>query len=84
MYKRQVEGQENPISECWNYGFYDVNPYWIKSNHVYSQDCFFMDKTFFDGLPADIQELAAKAADEASSWPWAPQRWRPWPWAACP
>ena len=63
-----VEGQENPISECWNYGFYDVNPYWIKSNHVYSQDCFFMDKTFFDGLPADIQELAAKAADEASSW----------------
>ena len=27
-----------------------------------------MDKTFFDGLPADIQELAAKAADEASSW----------------
>ena len=35
---------------------------------MYSQDCFFMDKTFFDGLPADIQELAAKAADEASSW----------------
>ena len=27
-----------------------------------------MDKTFFDGLPADIQEIAARAADEASSW----------------
>ena len=60
--------QPHPAGDCWNYGFYDVNPYWIKSNHVYSQDCFFMDKTFFDGLPADIQELAAKAADEASSW----------------
>lgn len=63
-----VDGQENPISECWNYGFYEVCPYWIKTNHVYSQDCFFMDLNFFNELPADIQEIAAKAAQEASDW----------------
>ena len=63
-----VDGQENPISECYNYGFYEVCPYWIKTNHVYSQDCFFMDLDFFNALPADIQEIAAKAASEASDW----------------
>jgi TRAP-type C4-dicarboxylate transport system substrate-binding protein len=63
-----VDGQENPISECFNYGFYEVCPYWIKTNHVYSQDCFFMDLKFFNDLPAEIQEVAAKAAAEASDW----------------
>lgn len=63
-----VDGQENPISECWNYGFQEVCPYWIKTNHVYSQDCFFMDLNFFNALPADIQEIALKAANEASAW----------------
>ncbi len=63
-----VDGQENPISECYNYGFYEVCPYWIKTNHVYSQDCFFMDLNFYNNLPAEIQEVAAKAADEASDW----------------
>lgn len=63
-----VDGQENPISECWNYGFQEVCPYWIKTNHVYSQDCFFMDLDFFNALPADIQEIAVRAAQEASDW----------------
>lgn len=63
-----VDGQENPISECWNYGFYEVCPYWIKTNHVYSQDCFFMDLNFFNELPAEAQEIATRAAEEASEW----------------
>ncbi|SFP03783.1 tripartite ATP-independent transporter solute receptor, DctP family [Oscillibacter sp. PC13] len=63
-----VDGQENPISECWNYGFYEVCPYWIKTNHVYSQDCFFMDLNFFNELPAEAQEIAERAAKEASEW----------------
>jgi tripartite ATP-independent transporter DctP family solute receptor len=63
-----VDGQENPISECWNYGFAEVCPYWIKTNHVYSQDCFFMNLDYFNSLSPEAQEIAVKAAAEASAW----------------
>lgn len=63
-----VEGQENPISECYNYGFYDVCKYFIKTNHVYSQDVFIMDRATFEALPADIQGSIQTAAQEASDY----------------
>lgn len=63
-----VEGQENPISECYNYGFYDVCPYFIKTNHVYSQDVFIMDRDTYNALPEDIQTIISDAAGVASEY----------------
>jgi len=63
-----VEGQENPIIESTNLGFYDVCPYFINTNHVYSQDVFFMDRNKFDGLPEDIQSILIAAAEKASNY----------------
>ncbi len=63
-----VEGQENPISECYNYGFYDVCPYFIKTNHVYSQDVFMMDRNTYNELPENVQTMIADAAVVASEY----------------
>ena len=62
-----VDGQENPIAESYNYGFYDICPYVIKTNHVYSQCTFIFNKTKFDALPEEVQgwvEEAVKAAED--------------------
>lgn len=63
-----VEGQENPITECVSNGFYDVCPYFIKTNHVYSVDTFIMDRTYFQSLPEDVQAMVEEAANYASDW----------------
>ncbi len=63
-----VEGQENPITECVSNGFYDVCPYFIKTNHVYSLDTFVMDRTYFQSLPEDVQAMVVEAANYASDW----------------
>ena len=63
-----VEGQENPITECVSNGFYDVCPYFIKTNHVYSYDMFVMDRSYFSGLPEDVQGWVEEASVYASDW----------------
>ena len=63
-----VEGQENPITECVSNGFYDVCPYFIKTNHVYSYDMFIMDRSYFQGLPEDVQAWVEEASSYASDW----------------
>ena len=63
-----VEAQENPLTIASSAAFYEVCPYLIETKHVYSTDLFIFDKTFFSGLPADMQEIikdsARVAADE--------------------
>lgn len=61
-----IEAQENPVSLSYNYGFYDVCDYIIKTNHVCGADIFMMDKTFFDALDADVQAVIKEAAEEVS------------------
>lgn len=63
-----VDGQENPIIECYNYALYDLCPYFIKTNHVYSQDVFIMDRGKFEGLPKDVQEMVTEASEYASDY----------------
>ena len=63
-----MEGQENPITECVSNGFYDVCPYFIKTNHVYSYDMFIMDRSYFQGLPEDVQAWVEEASSYASDW----------------
>ena len=63
-----VEGQENPIQECVSNGFYDVCPYFIKTNHVYSYDMFVMDRAYFESLPEDVQAMVEEASTYASDW----------------
>ena len=62
-----VEGQENPIADSWNFGVYDVCPYVIKTNHVYSQCTFIFDRDKYEGFSEEVKgwiDEAVKAAED--------------------
>mgnify|MGYP000872133263 CR=1 FL=1 len=63
-----VDGQENPLLETYNYAFYDVCKYIIRTDHVYSQSIFMMDRNYYDSLPAEIQDYVKEAAQAASDY----------------
>ena len=66
LQQKTVEGQENPISDSYNYAFQEVCNYWIKTNHVYSANVFIMDRNYYNSLPEDIQAAVIEASDYAS------------------
>lgn len=63
-----VEGQENSLLDSYNFAFYDVCKYVIKTKHVYSQHVFIMDRGKYEALPADIQQIVNDAAWVASDY----------------
>ena len=63
-----VEAQENPCIMSYNYGFYDVCDYLVKTNHVYSATTFMIDDDLYSSYDADIQEAIFKAAEESGQW----------------
>lgn len=63
-----VEGQENPIIDSYNLGLYDVCDYLIRTNHVYSQCTFIMDRAYYESLPAEVQGWIAEAAEAAAEY----------------
>lgn len=63
-----VEGQENSYIDSANHSFYEVCPYVLETNHVYSTSCFVMDKTFYSSLSEDLQQVLADAAQTASEY----------------
>ncbi len=65
LQQKTVDGQENPVVDSVNYAFDEVCKYWIKTNHVYGCNVVIMDKTYFESLPADIQQAVQEAADFA-------------------
>lgn len=63
-----VDGQENSLLDSYNFALYDVCDYVIKTNHVYSQHVFIMDRNKYDALPEDIQKIVNDAAWVASEY----------------
>ncbi len=61
-----VEAQENPVILSYNFGFYDVCKYVIKTNHVCGADIFMMSKKFFDSLDPKYQKVIKETADEVA------------------
>jgi len=59
-----VTGQENAPSLTYASRFYEVQKYYSITNHTYSIMPILMNKDFFEGLPADLQEIIKKGADE--------------------
>ena len=60
-----VDGEENPLVSIVNMKFYEVQDYCVISNHAYLGYAFLFSKSYWDKLPADLQEIINKAADEA-------------------
>jgi tripartite ATP-independent transporter DctP family solute receptor len=61
-----IEAQENPVIMSYNYGFYDVCKYVIKTNHVCGADIFMMDKSFFNTIDPKYQTIIKDSAVECA------------------
>lgn len=59
-----VTGQENAPSLVYASRFYEVQKYYSITNHTFSIMAILMNKEFFGTLPADLQQIIQKGADE--------------------
>lgn len=60
-----VDGQENPLSLIHSMKFHEVNPYITLTGHIYDPEVFIVNKTFFESLSEEDQELIERAAKES-------------------
>ncbi|MEX0386721.1 TRAP transporter substrate-binding protein [Spiribacter onubensis] len=60
-----IDGQENPIFWIESGGLYEVSPNLIFTGHGWFTTASMANKDFFDGLPADEQQLIVDASDHA-------------------
>ncbi|WP_035267659.1 TRAP transporter substrate-binding protein [Desulfitibacter alkalitolerans] len=60
-----IDGQECATVSFQNAKFYEPNPYWTLTGHVYTNFLWKANKKFMDGLSAADRELVERAAREA-------------------
>lgn len=60
-----LEGQENPWSQCYDKGLYDVQKYITNSNHVLYVGCMYMGTVTWDALSPVEQQIIWDAAAES-------------------
>lgn len=60
-----IDGQHNPPANIWSGKFYEVQKYLSVTNHMTGPDPLMMNKAWYDGLPADLQEIIDEVAVEA-------------------
>ena len=64
LQQKTVDGQENPTALIFNNKLYEVQKYMTISEHVWTSCPMCISADFFNGLPADYQELIREAAAE--------------------
>ncbi len=62
MQQGVVDGEENPLSVIVPNKFYEVQKYITISEHFYQAAPFIINKTLFDGLSAETQQIIRDAA----------------------
>jgi len=63
-----VSGQENPYSNIESQNMHTVQSHITQSNHGYIGYVLVVNNQFFDGLPADLQQIVQESADEATTY----------------
>lgn len=63
-----VDGQENPFLSIHDMKFYEVQKYMTISNHAYLSYFMATSTSWFDALPADLQEVVRQASLDASEY----------------
>ena len=61
-----VDGQENPLMTIVTMKFYEVQKYVALSNHAWLGYLFMVNKSFFESLPKEYQDLVVKTAKESA------------------
>jgi len=68
LQQKVVDAQENPVSNIENAKLYEVQKYLSLTGHTYDPNIYFINKKFFDSLPADYQKIVREAAMEVAAW----------------
>ena len=63
-----IEGAEPAASAIWDNSLYEVCPYILKSNHMFSFNNIVVDANWFNSLPEAYQTLINEAVAEACAW----------------
>lgn len=61
-----IQGQENPINVIHSFKLWESQKYVTMTRHAYAAALITMSLDKFNTLPADVQEIFAKSAQEAS------------------
>ena len=61
MQNHTVDGQENPVMNILNDKTYEVQKYMVMDKHVASIMTFIMSSSFFNTLPAELQQVVLDA-----------------------
>lgn len=64
----KVDGEENTISNVYTKRLYQVQKHMTISNHSYLGYAVVINKTFWNNLPADIQQAISEAMQEATAY----------------
>jgi TRAP-type C4-dicarboxylate transport system substrate-binding protein len=65
-----VDGQENPVTLILNARFFEVQKHLTLTQHAFTTGPLVMSKTYFDGLPADLQKTVLETAREMARLQW--------------
>ena len=60
-----IDGQHNPPANIWNYKIHEVQKFLSVTNHMTGPDPLLVSKEWYDGLPADLQQVFDEVAVEA-------------------
>ena len=63
-----VDGTENPMSNLYTKKMHEVQKHLTLSQHGYLGYAVIVNKSFWDGLPADIRKILDKAMQEATDY----------------
>lgn len=61
-----VDGQENPLASIGAMKFHEVQKYLVLTNHVTQALTLVVNEKFYQGLPANIQQLLRKAVADVT------------------
>ncbi len=65
-----VDAQENPMSLIKAQGFYEVQKYIIETNHMFTSLNLGINKSFYDDLTQEQQQIISEAAEQYSINSW--------------
>ncbi|MBO0589280.1 DctP family TRAP transporter solute-binding subunit [Sporosarcina sp. E16_8] len=68
--KRDIDGQENTLSNITSKNLHSLQDYLTVSNHGYLGYLLLMNKQFWGELPAEVQELIVETLVEVNEWEW--------------
>lgn len=66
LQQKTIDGQENPVNVLHSYKLWETQKYVTMTRHAYASAIITMSNDVFTSLPADVQDIFKKSAQEAA------------------